>query len=1850
MNTSAITLPQISSYQAIALIYESDRTLVYRALDLETGQPVVIKLMRNEYPSFNELVRFRNQYAISKNLEVEGIIQPYALERYKNRYALIMEDVGGISLAEYKDTSSLSIVQFLEIALQLANILHHLHQNKIIHKDIKPANILIHPETKQVTLIDLSISTLLPKETQNLQTLNVLEGTLAYLSPEQTGRMNRAIDYRSDFYSLGIAFYEILAGRVPFSSNDPLELIHAHIAHSPEPISKLICLEGQLCPIPLSDIVSKLMAKNAEDRYQSALGLKYDLENCLSQWQETRKIESFVLGERDRCDRFLIPEKLYGREQEVQALLAAFERVADGGASGERTPSFPHAELILVAGFSGVGKTAVVNEVHKPITRQRGYFLEGKFDQFNRDIPFSAFVQAFRDLTGQLLSESDAALASWKTKILEAVGDNGRVLIEAIPELERAIGSQPPIPELSGTAAQTRFKLLFQKFIAVFATPEHPLVLFLDDLQWADSASLNLIAILMEDNAGSLLAIGAYRDNEVFPAHPLMLMLADLEKQRANLSTITLPALSPDSINLWVAETLNCSLDSAQPLTELLYQKAKGNPFFTAQFLKGLHEDGLIFFNQEVIGWEFDLPQMQNTTLAEDVVEFMAERLQKLPRGAQDILKFAACLGNRFTLESLAVVCDRPQEAIAADLWSALQENFIIPESDTYKFFQGDRGDTGDTEVAENILTGYRFLHDRVQQAAYNLIPDDRKQATHLAIGRLLLQNPSESETNIFAIVNHWNMAIDLIDNSAQQIQLAGLNLQAGLKAKSSVAYEPALKYFQTGLNLLSDDCWQTQYELALNLYTESAKTALICGQYARMEQQSEIVLQNGRTVLDRVEMYDVRIQAQMARAKPAIAIQIAFAALNLLEIALPETPTPADIQHELEITQKLWQQQNIADLVDLPPMTNPEMLSASIILSSIFAPSFIAKADILPLIACKQIQLSLHYGNCEYSAFGYSNYSAILNTICHDLEASYEFGQLAIALVEKLNAKSVKARTFNQAAIFSMHGKVHLKAAPPILKEGCQSGVENGDLEFAGYAAYNWSQYSYFSGLNLIDLQKGAETYGLLLEQIDQQISLSCNQIVQQAALNLLGHSDDVCQLTGAVFNEEEALRQFTEDRVFSGIQYLFLHKIVLCFLFAKFDRIQDYIERWEQYLNASTGMITVPSFYFYATLSRLQLYSQSPANSGQILPQIEDGMAEMRRWAEQAPMNFQHKSDLIVAEYERILGDRYRAADFYDRAITGARANEYVQDEALANELAAKFYLDWDFGSAQSKDFGSAQSKDFGSAQSKDFGSAQSKGKEKVAAGYMQEAYYCYFRWEAKAKTTDLENRYSELLYPILQGLTTSIDVLNTLTTIASPVISVNSGTCQGFNDNNLNQTLDFASILKASQALSGTIQLDELLCQLVQIILQNSGGDRCALILPTDTEEWQIRAIATPKETQLCRTSLTDTSQLPIKLLQYVKNTREVLVIDNLETDLPAIDDYLIEHKPKSLLCLPILHQGHLIGLLYLQNSLTIGIFTQERITILNFLCTQAAISLENARLYQRSQEMADNLQHALNDLQQTQLQLVQNEKMATLGNLVAGVAHEINNPLGFISGNVNILQENLTDLSAIVEGYREEYPEPSPQLAEEIEELDLDFLLEDIPKTIASMEEGVKRIGNISTSLRTFSRTDTDRKTEFNLHEGIDSTLLILKYRLKANEQRPAIEIVKNYGNIPTVKCYPGQLNQVFMNILANAIDAFDEANQGKSYQEIESSPNIITIHTSTIDKQVKIQIQDNGCGMKPETIEKIFEQGFTTKGVGKGTGLGMAIARQIIVEKHGGAIDCNSEVGQGTKFIISLSCS
>ena len=1833
----------LAGYRFGETLYQGTRTLVYRGIRdctteaslLKTHKPIIIKVLRNPHPHFNELVQFRNQYIIACHLDHANIVQPLALERYGNRYALVMVDEGAIALRDYWQPSPGDLGTFLSIAIQLAEALHYLSQKRIIHKDIKPANILIHPETHQVQLIDFSIASLLPKEQQQLTSPNILEGTLAYISPEQTGRMNRGIDYRTDFYSLGVTLFELLTGELPFNSDNPMELVHCHIAKMPHTLGNGERGTGnrQEIPTTISDIVMKLMAKNAEDRYQSALGLKYDLEKCLHQWKETGKIERFALGERDVCDRFLIPEKLYGRDREVQTLLDAFARVA-GGAT----------EIMLVAGFSGIGKTAVVNEVHKPIVQKRGYFIKGKYDQFNRNIPLSAFVQAFRDLMDQLLSESDTDLANWRTKILEVVGQNGQVLMEAIPELERLIGKQPPVPELSGTAAQNRFNLLFGNFIRVFTTQDHPLVIFLDDLQWADAASLNLLKLLMdESDTGYLLVLGAYRDNEVSPAHPLMLSLDDIQKQGATLSTLTLKPLNETDITTLVADTLICSATCALPLTRLVYQKTQGNPFFTTQFLQGLHEDNCIVFippsspgqGESQGGWQCDMAQVRQLALTDDVVEFMVGRLHKLPEATQEVLKLGACVGSRFDLMTLSVVCERSQENVATDLWQALQEGFVVPENETYKFFQGDQNQT---QAFKNVVVGYRFLHDRVQQAAYSLIPQSRKQMTHLKIGQLLLKNTTdqEREDNLFRITNQLNIGIPLLQAFSERESLARLNLAAAQKAKSAAAYAAAANYLKTAIalssgdlpaegvpaedvpadNLRRQDPWQSHYALMLQLYNLLVEVSYLNGNFAETTQQIEIVLDNVVDLLDRIKVYEIRIQVAIAQGQCQTALDMGLEILALLDISLKDAP-PETIE--------------IDALYRLPTITDRRIIAALNILSKLWAPAFIANPALLPPVILTMLNLSVTYGNSATSAFAYALYGMWLCATTTDIELGYQFGQLALHILEQYEDADLNCKVNQLFHAFIRNWKELARDRIECLAQNVLTGLETGDIEFACYSAINYCDNLCLIGEPLLIVQQKQAHYIELTYSLKQEFQSFAASIWGQFVENLMDRAADAQQLVGQRFDEQTAIALLKESHALTALCFFHIAKTILHYLFNDFEASLNHSASAAQYEQAVGGLFPIAQIPFYRSLALLALYPTAhPEQQGQMLDEVDRHQQRLAVWATHAPENFQHKHDLVAAETARILNQREQAIDLYDRAIAGAKANQYLHEEALANELAAKFYLNWN--------------------------------KAKMAAIYLQEAYYCYAQWGAKAKTRQLERTYLQLLTPILQPAeprlspnppVPSSQALSTVTTTTA--------------------SLDLAAAIEAARSLSEDIELSALLSNLMHLVLKHAGADRGSLLL-NQTGFWEVVAQWSHGSCDLSVHPLDQTDTLPHRIVNTVKRTRQTLSIENLAWDTTFTGDpYLIQQQPKSLLCTPILKQGQLLGLLYLENHLTTGAFTPDRIEVLNLLTAQAAISIENARLYRRLEDYShtledrveqrtkelqqknDHLQQTLHRLQQTQTQLVQVEKMSSLGQLVAGIAHEINNPITFIAGNIGHARAYVCELLDLIALYEQEAPLAAAAIRDQLNGMDLDFLCGDLHKLLDSMQTGSDRIRQIVLGLRNFSRLNESGKKAVDLHEGLENTLLILQHRLSTQAdsppelvlqkqhcqyKQPKIAVVKQYGKLPPVYCYASQLNQVFLNILSNAIDALSAPSAGTCPE--------IRITTDMRDHQTaQIRIADNGPGMSQSICQKVFDPFFTTKPVGQGTGLGLSISYQIVTEQHGGQLHCRSQPGKGTEFAIDL---
>ncbi|MEP1079195.1 PAS domain S-box protein [Leptolyngbya sp. PL-A3] len=1481
-----ITLPGIAIHSKI---YESLASLVYRGIREQDNCAVIAKVLKQDYPSPQELTRYRQEYEITRLLNIEGVVKAYSQQDYQRTLVILLEDFGGESLEcwmrQQLDFSPMPLSVFLNMAIAITDTLGKIHAAHVIHKDINPGNIVFNPNTGVVKIIDFGIATRFSRTNPTFKSLYLLEGTPAYLSPEQTGRMNRMLDYRTDFYSLGVTFYELLTGQLPFPARDLLELVHCHIATPPIPLHEL----NATIPQPVSNLILKLMAKNAEDRYQSAWGIKADLESCAQQLAETGQINAISLGQQDVSEQFRIPQKLYGREAEIAALWMAFDRVV-----GSRAVR----EMMLVSGYAGVGKTALVQELSKPITAKHGYFIWGKFDQFRRNIPYSAIVDALQKLVQQLLGEPNEQVEVWRSRLLTALGNNGQIIIDVIPEVEFIIGKQSPVPEVGATEAQNRFNLTFQRFMRAFCAKEHPLVIFLDDLQWIDSATLKLIElILLDEQTQSLFLIGAYRDHEVTSTHSLILMLESLRNKGAVLQEIILTPLTLEPLTQLVAETLHHNPDAVRSLAQIVLRKTEGNPFFVGEFLKLLYGENLLTFDAQQLSWQWNLVEIEAQDITDNVVELLLRQLQKLPEATQQVLSIAACVGSEFDLKTLAIICEKSPKAIFQDLLAAIQAGLIQPLS----------------ELDEDLLVQeYKFLHDRVQQAAYALIDESCKQVVHLQIGRNLLEktSPEQRFDRLFTIVDHLDQGMELVTAQPERTEIARLNLTAGQKAKAATAYEAAFRYFTTGLQLLDTKSWQSEYDLTLALYSEAAEAAYLQGRFDEMEQLVEVVLDRGKTVVDKVQAYETRIQGYLSQGNLKEALKTGSEALKLLGIDLIENPSQADVQRELKSTAALLAEREIKDLINLSEMTAPEPLAAMSILASMRSAAFIRSPALFMLITCKAVNLSINYGNAVWSSVFYAGYGFVLCGVVQDIEFGYEFGKLALSLAERLNTRG-NARTLMFANVHIMHWKVHLRNTIPMLVDAYQNGMKTGDFETAGYTAYYVCYYSFLAGEELTQLEQKTATYSKSVDQIRRESPSNWLAILRQTILNLLDRAENPSRLIGRLCTEEEALSHAIAIKDGTAIQILYLHKVMLCYLFGEYHEAEQNAILARQHFEEVTAITVLPIFCFYHSLALLSL-SPDASNSEKAawLNCVNTNQEKMQKWAEHAPMNYLHKFHLVEAEKARVLGQFLEAEELYERAIAGAAENEYIQEEALAYELAAKHYL--------------------------------ARGREKIAQTYMKEAHYCYDRWGATAKVKDLETRYPQFFSQSSRAASTSIPI--TAETISNP----------------FHTAFDLAAVMKASQAISREIELKQLLRSLMQILIENAGAQTGYLILE-NSGEWSIEAACELNaDENACATqvlqSIPIADQLPESIIQYVIRTLEPVALNDATREGAFINEpYIQQNQPQSVFCLPLLNQAKLVGVLYLENRLAAGVFTPERSQVLQLLSTQAAIAIENANLY-------------------------------------------------------------------------------------------------------------------------------------------------------------------------------------------------------------------------------------------------------------------------------------------------------
>ena len=1450
---------------------------LYRARQPGSDMPLLVVAPTAEEPLPQSLRRLEHEYSLATELEPEWAAKPLTLTHRERRTILVLADPGGEPLdrvlERYRE-QTLDLARVLSLAINLVTALGHVHRRGLIHKDVKPENVLVD-DAGRVWLTGFGIASRLPRERQAPAPPEFIAGSLAYMSPEQTGRMNRSIDTRSDLYSLGVTLYQMLTGVLPFTAADPLELVHCHIARQP------VVPAERGVPEPLSAITMRLLAKNAEERYQTAAGVEADFRRCLSEWDSYARIDSFPLGTHDSSDRLLIPEKLYGREREVDALLVAFDRVVAKGP----------AELVLVSGYSGVGKSSVVNELHKVLVPPRGLFAAGKFDQYKRDVPYATLAQALQMLVRQILVKSEAEVDHWRHALLEALGTNGQLMVNLIPEVEFLIGKQPPAVELSSQEARGRFQLVFRRFLGVFASPEHPLALFLDDLQWLDTATLELLERLTTDpDVRHVLLIGAYRDNEVSSSHPLMRMLAAIREAGARAEEIVLAPLGLDDVERFIADTLHCGPDSAGPLALLVHEKTGGNPFFAIQFLTTLVEEGLVRFDRDAAAWTWDLDRIRAKSYAGNVVDLMLGKLKRLPHHTQTALQQLASLGNVAEIERLSLVFGQSEEEIHVPLWEAVRTGLIL-----------------------RLETSYAFLHDRIQEAAYALIPEAQRAEVHLRIGRLLLEHtpPAARHEAIFEIVNQFNRGAELITSEMERHQLAELNLVAGSRAKASTAYASALKYFIAGQALLKDDPLERGGDLVFQLELNRAQCEFLTGALTVAAECVERLRSRAANAVELAAASCLGIDVCMTLGQIDRAVAIGLDYLRYLAIDWPVHPTEEQVRSEYE---RIWSQlgsRAIEEVVDFPLMSDPVSIATLDVLAKASVPALFTDMNLRDLLTCRATSLCIERGNNPGSCLMYVWMSNIAGHRIGDYKNAFRFAQLGYDLVEKRDLKRFQAATYHTFAAMIMPWMKHPLICCVVIREAFEIANRIGDLTYAVYARMGLIGLLIAAGGPLAAVQSEAENGLDFARKAKFAFGSDTIRMVLGFLRTLRALTAELGSFDHAEFDEIDFVRNLDKQiwmtQCWYWVRKLQVHVIA-----------GDFPSAIEASLKARPFLLVSPTFEvaeyeFYSALARAALCDS--ATDGKRRDHFEALRAHYERvqlWAEHCPEHFENRAALVGAEIARLEQRDADALRLYEKAIYSAREHGFVQNEALAHELAAQYCL--------------------------------ARNLETAGYAYLRNARNCYHRWGADGKVKQLDELYPRLL----EGL---------LTPAAAAAIGMQTA------------RWDVETVVRASQTLSSEVDLPRLVEKLLRIAMENAGAERGLLILLGGGEP-RIEAEATTgpgKVEVVVRQVPVTPSDLPQSALHYVIRTQESVLLDDASADsVYSKDEYVRQRRSKSILCLPIVRQAKLVGALYLENTLTPGAFTPDRVTVLQLLASQAAISLENATLYSDLQLQAELLQ--------------------------------------------------------------------------------------------------------------------------------------------------------------------------------------------------------------------------------------------------------------------------------------------
>lgn len=1522
----------LANYRIINKVYESEHSLIYRAQDKH--QKVILKVLKAEYPPVVELNRYKHEYALARSLNHvhQHVVKAYRLEKHENTAILVLEDFGGAALKHWLMQRRFNLIETLVVALKIVESLATIHANHIVHKDINPTNIIFNPISHQLKITDFGIATLLPQETPALKSLAKLEGTLAYISPEQTGRIQRVIDYRTDFYALGVTLYELMTQRLPFETQDSLELVHCHLAKQP----LLPHLINPEIPTIISGIIMKLLEKNAEARYQSIWGLKADLEHCLGQLKTEGQIQLFPLGQYDIANQFQIPQKIYGRQPELNHLLTSLERVQRG-----------HTEITLLSGHAGNGKTSLVNELYQPIlAHQQGYFIRGQFTPQGE--PYSAFIQAFQDFIHQRLAESESPLNLWRQQLLTAFNHHSALLIQTIPDMALILG--PTHAASKPTEQMPSNHWLWLTLLRLSAQAQHPLVIFLDNLQFSDEASLQLIAGI--HNIPYLFLISAY--SQMTPALQQTLK----HMQARPLNQLTLGPLRLPYVHQLITDTFKMPLDKTQELAEVVLMKTQGNPFFIKEFLTTLYADNLIKFvppqrsatwgqhaiemsvSEPLAGhWQWNIDNIQKRPITANVVTLLADKIQRLKPACQHLLKSGACLGYHFNLNLLALINQQPLQLLNQDLRQAIAQGLVI---------------------AVDEQDNYQFAHERIQQALYSLIP--QKADYHEHIGQQLLQQlPHEqTEAHFLLVVNQFNLG-----NAASltPLQLALLNILAARHTKSQ---QLALHYFQQALVHLSP-----QTDLQWHITLEAAEVAYQCAEFSQFDQFIEQALTQIKTLQDKIKIYALKLKALQAQNQFKALLDTALMVLKWLGVHLPAQPQPrhrrlAMLQVNgqlkfIELKAKLNGYSLTTWLLNQPAMQDPQALITIEILTHLYTASYKARPALFPLVVAKQIQLSLQYGNATESALAYASYGFLSYIFERKVQKCDHFSQLALKLAWSNHQQT------QVVMLIHTHIKpwqVHLKTVLSALLKTCQHHLSTCQQPLTVMCAYTYCSSAYLLGHELSEQEKKIHFYDELLSSNAHRLPLY--HLFHQVVLNLLGHSSTPTQLKGRYFDETTMLTQLFQSHDNSALALFYLNKLILYYLFNDHQQAVNHAILTEKYLDSLQGTWFIPLFYFYAALARLGFYttltfnhtlSQYAYHQG-LLKQVRGYQKKLQRWAQDAPMNYAHKYALLQAEYERIKGRYHHARNHYHQAIALAQQNDYLNEEALAYELTAQFYLNIK--------------------------------EQQLAHYYLRNAHHAYQRWGATAKVDALESYYTEMFWHTSLSPPT-INYINTLNTLSSSTTDIS-------------QLLDLNSIFKAQQTIASEIVLDKLLVKLMKIVIETAGAQRGSLLL-NQQGQWFIEAQSTQhnqeikvlqaipltplshlpttaseemlplgsdewaQNSMLSTTQPLNSHQIPLSVIHYVIRTQTSVVLPNATQDNQfQADPYIIKQQAKSVLCLPLIHQNKLIAILYLENNLAPGVFTAARLQVLNLLSSHIAIAIDKAQSYAKTQALNTQLRES------------------------------------------------------------------------------------------------------------------------------------------------------------------------------------------------------------------------------------------------------------------------------------------